>query len=132
MLGQGSGMTALPYRPLLLAAGAAGQQSHPIGVHSWQDAWSKGGQPLVKTLLEEAGQETMTELATLMEERYVRQIRHRACLKKGRSGVVGGIPNKVLYGEAPPRAPHPYPSRHKRYPIHILSVEKCTPLIYLL
>ena len=65
--------------------------------------WSKGGQPLVKTLLEEAGQETMTELATLMEERYVRQICHRACLKKGRSGVVeGDTQQSFIWGGSAP------------------------------
>ena len=46
-----------------------------------------------------------------------------------------GVLNKVLYGEAPPRGPNPYPFIYhfykKRYPFRIPFVENGTPFIYL-
>ena len=46
----------------------------------------------------------------------------------------GGVLNKCLYGEAPPRGPTPYPFIYhfsqKRYPFRIHSIDKCYP-IYL-
>ena len=51
-------------------------------------------------------------------------------------GGGGGVLNKVLYGEALPRVPDPYPFIYhfcqKRYPFRIPLVENCTPFIYML
>ena len=47
-----------------------------------------------------------------------------------------GVLKKVLYGEAPPRGPTPYPFLYhffqKRYPFRIPFIGKGTPFIYLL
>ena len=50
--------------------------------------------------------------------------------------VPGGVLKKVLYGEAPPRGPTPYPFIYhffrKGTPFVYLLLEKVTPFIYLL
>jgi len=47
-----------------------------------------------------------------------------------------GVLNEVLYGEAPPRGPTPYPFIYqffqKRYSFRIPSIENGTPFTYLL
>ena len=48
----------------------------------------------------------------------------------------GGVLNKCLYGEAPPRGPTPYPFIYhfsqKRYPFRIHSIEKMVPHLHTL
>jgi len=59
----------------------------------------------------------------------------RLCPKQGLSPYPlpdpPGAPNKVLYGEAPPQSPTPYPFIYhfwqKRYPFRIPSIEKWHP-----
>ena len=63
-------------------------------------------------------------------------VKKKISVSKTRVGGGGGVLKKVLYGEAPPRGPTPYPFIYhffrKGTPIVYLLLEKGTPFIYLL
>ena len=60
--------------------------------------------------------------------------RHKVFKEKGGGG--GGVTKKVLYGEAPPRGPTPYPFIYHFFregtPFVYLLLEKGTPFIYII